>query len=92
MPTIRHISSLKNNIKEILKICQEENQPVFLTQHGKEALVVLSNHLYESLVRYKKDREDLYRLLEEAENDDRPPVKFEDALDYIDKAIENASV
>ena len=39
---IRPLSDLRNRIGEILNLCHEENQPVFITQQGYGDLVVMS--------------------------------------------------
>ena len=76
MPTIRSIASLEYHLNEILKVCREKNEPIFLTDNGKETFVLLSNDQCESLIGRLQVREELYSLLREAEEDPRPRIKY----------------
>lgn len=67
MPTIRPISALRNKTPEISRLCHETGQPVFITRNGEDDLVVMSMAAYERQVA----RLELYRLLDEAEADER---------------------
>jgi prevent-host-death family protein len=67
MPTIRPISHLRNRSREISKLCHESGEPVFITKNGKDNLVVMSVAAYER----ERARLELYRLLDEAEADER---------------------
>ncbi len=49
MPVIKSISSLRNRIREITRICHEQDVPVYLTRNGEGALVVTSIDHYERL-------------------------------------------
>ena len=42
MPTIRPVSDLRNNFKEISEVCHENGEPVFLTKNGRGDMVVMS--------------------------------------------------
>ena len=66
MPIIRPSSDLRNRAQEILELCQEEDQPVFITRNGKGDLVVMSQAHYHRLL----DRLELYQKLGEAESQD----------------------
>jgi len=92
MPTIRPVSYLKDHFKEIFKICNEKREPLFLTHNGKESFVLLSNEQYESLVFEKEAKDELYRLLEESEKDNRPRVEMEEAMKVLDEAIDVANL
>ncbi|MBC8181363.1 type II toxin-antitoxin system Phd/YefM family antitoxin [candidate division KSB1 bacterium] len=92
MPTIRPASYLKDHFKEISKMCQEKKEPVFLTHNGKESFVLLSNEQYESLIVEKETKDELYRLLEESEKDDRPRVRMEEAMKVFDEATNVAKL
>ena len=41
MPNIRPSSELRNNYTNIMKLCREQNQPVFLTVNGKKLAMLL---------------------------------------------------
>jgi prevent-host-death family protein len=67
MPSIRPISDLRNKSHEISRLCHRTGEPVFITRHGVEDLVVLSAAAWER----EKARTELYVLLDEAEQDRR---------------------
>jgi prevent-host-death family protein len=50
MPTIKPISSLRNQTREIAAICHEEDAPVYLTKNGEGDLAVMSISHYENLL------------------------------------------
>lgn len=63
MPSIRPLSDLNTRTNEILKICLQEEQPVFLTKNGHGKLVVMSQEYFERLQSMVR----LYAKLDEAE-------------------------
>jgi len=63
MPIIRPISDLRNRAHEISELCQQENQPVFITKNGQGELVVMSREHFEQM----QARLDLYEKLSVAE-------------------------
>ena len=65
MPDIRPVTELRTHLADIARLVNEENTPVILTKNGYANMVVMS---YESYVQLNA-RKELYRLLEEAEND-----------------------
>lgn len=67
MPAIRPISDLRNKANEISRLCHETGEPVYITKNGKADLVVLSVAAWER----EKARLELYRLLDEADSDER---------------------
>jgi len=67
MARIRPISDLRNKSREISRICHETGEPVFITKNGEGDLVVMSLAAYERV----EARLELYRLLDEAEEDVR---------------------
>ncbi|HEX9736294.1 MAG TPA: type II toxin-antitoxin system Phd/YefM family antitoxin [Thermoanaerobaculia bacterium] len=67
MPLSRPLTDLRDQVHEISRICHESGEPVFLTYEGKEDLVVISLEAYER----DQARLELYRLLDEAEEDVR---------------------
>ena len=66
MIIIRPISDLRNRAQEILELCHEEDQPVFITRNGKGDLLVMSQSHYDRLL----DHLELYRKLGEVESQD----------------------
>jgi prevent-host-death family protein len=61
MVTIKPSSELQSNYSEIIKICHEHNEPVFITENGHGDTVLLSIRRYNQLV----GKQDLYRLIDE---------------------------
>ena len=65
MPDIRPVTDLRARSAEIARLVNDENTPVILTKNGYASMVVLSYAEYTRL----NTREELYRLLAEAEED-----------------------
>jgi prevent-host-death family protein len=65
MPTIKPISDLRNHFTEISQLVHERDEPVFLTKNGTGDMVIMSIEHYEANIA----RSELYRKLEEAENE-----------------------
>lgn len=63
MPRIRPISDLSDHLAEITQEAHRSKEPVFLTQNGVGALVVMSMECYEE-TRYE---DEIYNKLREAE-------------------------
>ncbi len=87
MTIIRPISDLRNRAQEILELCHEEDQPVFITRNGKGDLVVMSQAHYDRLL----DRLELYQKLGEAESQDalgEQGTAHEDLMDRLKARIE----
>jgi prevent-host-death family protein len=61
LTTIRPSVDLRNNYNEISKICNEYQEPVFITKNGRGDLAVMSMDLYNRLT----GRQELYRLIDE---------------------------
>jgi prevent-host-death family protein len=85
MPTIRASADLRNNYSEISKICNEYNEPVFITKNGKGDLAVMSIDLYNQMA----GTLELYQLLDDGMDAlrlgrQRP---FQDALKDIRGAL-----
>lgn len=49
MPDIRPISDLRNRFTDVNKCIKETGGPIFFTQNGRAAFVLLSNEKYEAL-------------------------------------------
>lgn len=67
MLAIRPISDLRNKSREISRLAHETGEPVFITKNGEGDLVVMSVAAFER----ERARLELYRLLDEAEDDAR---------------------
>jgi len=65
MPNIRPVSDLRNDFKQISKLCHEEKEPVFLTKNGRGDMVVMSIDQYEKQQALIK----LYKKLGKAEKE-----------------------
>lgn len=67
MAAVRPISDLRNKSQEISAQCHRTGEPILITKNGQSDLVVMS------VARYERDqaRIELYRLLEESEEDVR---------------------
>lgn len=50
MPRIKPVSKLRDHAREIAEYCHREEEPVFLTTHGKGDLVVMAVEHYERLL------------------------------------------
>ena len=70
MPNIRPVSDLRNNFKQISKVCHEEGEPVFLTKNGRGDMVVMSIEQYEK----QQALLELYRKLSKAEKESESDV------------------
>lgn len=62
MPRIIPIKELKNTA-EISNLCQEANEPIFITKNGYGDMVIMNIETYEKIVQ----RDTLYRELEISE-------------------------
>nr|WP_316624257.1 type II toxin-antitoxin system Phd/YefM family antitoxin [uncultured Ruminococcus sp.] len=84
MAMIRPSSDLRNHYNEISEYCHKYNKPVYITKNGSGDLVVLSNDDYERLTSPKAE---LYRLLQEAEDDAKinPPIPAEEVFAELEK-------
>lgn len=65
MNTIRPVSDLRNNFKDISKTVHETNKPVILTKNGYADMVVLSMEAFENL----HFESEVYFKLQEAERE-----------------------
>ena len=69
MPRCVPIREIKNTT-EFARIVEESPEPVIVTRNGQEAFAAMSIELLDSL-RMERARAELYRLIEEAEEDSR---------------------
>ena len=58
MALIRPCADLRNNYNEISKICHETKEAMYITKNGANDLVVLSDEVYEELLRANKETEE----------------------------------
>jgi prevent-host-death family protein len=86
MPKIRSSTDLRNNYNEISTFCNESNEPVFITKNGRGDLAVMSIDLYDQLIH----RDELYRLLQEAEADFKAgrEITFDESLQELRKGLD----
>lgn len=55
-PTIRPVSDLRNNFKDISNLVRESDGPVYLTKNGHEDMVIMSHEAYDAqLLRHELD-------------------------------------
>ena len=87
MPRIQSSTDLRNSYNEISTFCNETDEPVFITKNGRGDLAVMSISLYEQLIH----KDELYRLLQEAEEDFKTghEMTFEDSMKKAREAISN---
>ena len=78
MPNIRPSAYLRNNYNEVSEFCHSRMEPVFITKNGHGDLAVMSIEAYEKF----SGRYELYRLLDEALEDERNG-DYSDYNDFI---------
>jgi prevent-host-death family protein len=90
MPIIRSSTDLRNNYNEISTFCNESNEPVFITKNGRGDLAIMSIDLYDQLIH----RDELYRLLQEAEADYETgrELTFDESLRELRKGLKNGAL
>ncbi|RCW51594.1 type II toxin-antitoxin system Phd/YefM family antitoxin [Halanaerobium sp. ST460_2HS_T2] len=86
MPTIRPVSDLRNNFKEISDVCHENGEPVFLTKNGRGDMVVMS------IAQFEKQQAllELYKKLGEAEKESEnnaPTTSHDDLMNQMRKKL-----
>lgn len=91
MAVIRPCADLRNNYNEISRICHETKEPIYITKNGTSDLVVLSDELYDSIIKTKSETEEerIERLI--SEEFDKHYATFEefqkDVFEKIDQAL-----
>jgi len=83
---IRPVETLQNDFKSIADYCKEFNKPVFLTENGEGAFVLMSLASYEA----KREMFDLTVKLFEAElqfTDGSPTYTTEEVTQILEDAI-----
>ncbi len=71
MQNVRTSKELCGSYNEISKLCHEYNEPVLITDNGKDDLAVMSIEAYKQMVNEIKARLELYNLIEEGLEDVR---------------------
>jgi len=80
---IMPVSDLRRNTREVIETAQGEEGVVYITQHGRPAVVLMDYERYEALVAYLEDLSDLISLQQAA---DEPVQPYEDFLKELGTA------
>lgn len=90
MLNIKSSTDLRNNYNEISSFCHESKEPVFITKNGRGDLAVMSIDLFNKIM----GRYELYRLLDESEEDfsEDHVMSFEDSMKDIKKVLANGNL
>lgn len=90
MPRIQSSTDLRNGYNEISTFCNETDEPVFITKNGRGDLAVMSISLYEQLIH----KDELYRLLQEAEEDFKAgrEMTFKESLAKARESLTNGTL
>ncbi|MDZ7361268.1 MAG: type II toxin-antitoxin system Phd/YefM family antitoxin [candidate division KSB1 bacterium] len=62
MPIIRPLSEFQTRTEELLKSCQEHDQPIFLTENGYGSVVLMSQTVFDRM----QFKTNLFKKLDEA--------------------------
>lgn len=92
MAIIRPSADLRNKYNEISKICHVTKEPLYITKNGANDLVVLSNEVYENIIRDKEriEEERIEKLI--SERFDKHYADFNEFKKEIIKKIEQAII
>lgn len=71
MQNVRTSKELCGSYNEISKLCHEHNEPVLITDNGRDDIAVMSVSVYEQIIGETKARLELYSLIEEGLEDVR---------------------
>jgi prevent-host-death family protein len=87
-PKIIPISDLRKNASDVVKDISASKQPVFITQRGRAAAVMVSMEAYEE----SQHELDILRLLARGEKEIEAGAgyEFEEVLKEADRLLENA--
>ena len=90
MPRIQSSTNLRNGYNEISTFCNETDEPVFITKNGRGDLAVMSISLYEQLIH----KDELYRLLQEAEEDFKAgrEMTFKESMEKAREGLTNGTL
>ncbi|MDP1992549.1 MAG: type II toxin-antitoxin system Phd/YefM family antitoxin [Syntrophales bacterium] len=87
-PKIIPISDLRQNASDVVKSLSSSREPVFITQRGRAAAVMVSMEVYEN----SQHEMDVLRLLARGEKEIEAGIghKLEDVLKEADRFLEAA--
>jgi prevent-host-death family protein len=80
---IMPVSDLRRRTHDVIEAAQDEDNVVYITQHGRPAAVLMNYERYEMLMAYLEDLSDLASLQEAASEPVRP---YEEFLSEFDTA------
>jgi len=81
---IMPVSDLRRNTRQVIEAAQSEDGVVYITQHGRPAVVLMDYERYEALVAYLEDLSDLISLQQAADEPVRP---YEEFLQELEPAV-----
>ncbi len=70
------ISDLRRKTRDVIEAAQEEDDVVYITQHGRPAVVLINYERYEALMAHLEDLSDLTSLQKAADEPVRPYDEF----------------
>ena len=90
MAIIRPCADLRNNYNEISRMCHKTKEPIYITKNGVNDLVVLSDEVYETILKVNKETEEerIDRLI--SKHLDKHYATFEEFQKEVFKKIEKA--
>ena len=74
--TIVPVSDLRRDTARLLREADENEEPIYITQHGRPKAVLLGYEAYERLIAQLEDLADLASLREGADEPTRPFGEF----------------
>lgn len=75
------VSDLRRRTRDVIEAAQSEDHVVYITQHGRPAVVLIDYERYETLMAHLKDLEDMASLRMASDEPTRP---YEDFLAELD--------
>ena len=73
---IMPVSDLRRKTRDVIEAAQSEDHVVYITQHGRPAIVLMDYQRYETLMAQLEDLSDLASLREAADEPARPYEEF----------------
>jgi len=80
---IMPVSDLRRRTRDVIEAAQDEDNVVYITQHGRPAAVIMNYERYEMLMAHLEDLSDLASLQEAASE---PVRSYEEFLSEFDTA------
>ena len=81
MPRIIPMKDLRNT-NEIMDMCKESNDPVFVTKNGYSDLVVMSSELYDKFAKMNRIDQAIYESEKELEESGET-IELDDAFHFL---------